>query len=96
MWPFLRMTMAVICASILSACSGTTQQQSISANGGLINNIANIFDPKLAAQQNYDRALADYQNCFAANPKNVDACEQQRQIMEADVKVLAATLDSGR
>jgi fructose-bisphosphate aldolase class 1 len=82
-------------ASVLSACSGTTQQQSASASDGL-KNIANIFDPRWAAQQNYNRALADYQNCYAANQTNVNACENQRQIMEADVKVLSAALGSGR
>lgn len=80
-------------ASILSGCSGTTQQ---AANDGLSKSIANIFDPRIAAQQNYDRALAEYQNCFAANPRNVDACDQQRQAMEAAVKVLAAALNTGR
>ena len=84
--------MSAACASILSACSGAPQQ---SANDGFKKNIASIFDPQLAAQQNYDHALAEYQNCFAANPKNRDACEQQSQAMEAAVKVLAATLNTG-
>jgi hypothetical protein len=60
------------------------------------NSIAGIFNPQLATQQNYYRALADYQNCFAANPKNPEACEEQRQIMEADVRLLSATQETGR
>ena len=84
--------MIAACASILTACSGATQQ---SASDGLKKNIASIFDPQLAAQKNYERALAEYQNCFAANPTNVDACDQQRQEMEAAVKVLSATINTG-
>jgi hypothetical protein len=92
--------MSAACASILSACSGAPQQSANDGfkknNDGFKKNIASIFDPQLAAQQNYDHALAEYQNCFAANPKNRDACEQQSQAMEAAVKVLAATLNTGR
>jgi hypothetical protein len=86
-------TIIAACASILSACSGPTQQ---SASDGFKKNIASIFDPQLAARQNYDRALAEYQNCYAANPANRDACDQQRQMMEAAVKLLSATQDTGR
>jgi hypothetical protein len=81
------------CASILAACSSASQQ---SASDGLKKNIADIFDPQWAAQHNYERALAEYQNCYAANPKNADACDHQRQEMEAAVKVLSATLNTGR
>jgi hypothetical protein len=88
---FLTVTMIVACTSILLACGGTAQQQSSSSDDGL-KNITSIFDPELAAQRNYDRALTDFQNCIAENPNNVDACDGQRQIMEADVKVLAAAL----
>jgi hypothetical protein len=77
-------TTIAACAGILAACSGATQQ------------IAGIFDPRLAAQQNYEHALAEYQNCYAANQKNADACDQKRQEMESAVKVLSAALNSGR
>jgi hypothetical protein len=87
-------TMMAACAGILSACSGTAQQHS--ASDGLERNIASIFDPQLAARRNYDRALAEYQNCYAANLTNVDACDQQRQEMEAAVKVYSQTLNTGR
>jgi hypothetical protein len=85
----LKVTRVVACAGVLAACSSAAPQQSASI-------IAGIFDSKLAAQQNYERALADYQNCYAANPKNADACEHQRQVMEADVKLLTAALGSSR
>src|SRR6516165_12760332 len=41
-----------------------------------------------AASEDYKRAVADYRNCLAANPKNAHACEGQRHIMDADAQVL--------
>jgi hypothetical protein len=76
----------IIVASALSACSGPGAQQSPSAS------IADAFDPKVAAQRNYDQSLADYQNCYAANASNPDACEKQRQMLEASTKLLAAAI----
>jgi hypothetical protein len=92
--PFLRQLTAApaaivaftVVASALSACTGPAAQQSPSAS------IADAFDPKVAAQRNYDQSLADYQNCYAANASNPDACEKQRQMLEASTKLLAATL----
>ena len=80
----------VVIASALSACSGSATQQSPSAS------LADVFDPKAAAQRNYDKSLADYQNCYAANPSNPEACEKQRQMLEASTKVLAGTINPGR
>ena len=65
--------------SALSACSGTLPQ----------------FSRTGAAQYNYDKALAEYQNCYAAN-KSVDACEKEVQMLDASTKVLATALASGR
>jgi hypothetical protein len=80
----------IVIASALSACSGSATQQSPSAS------LADVFDPKAAAQRSYDKSLADYQNCYAANPSNPDACEKQRQMLEASTKVLAGTINPGR
>jgi hypothetical protein len=44
-----------------------------------------------AANEDYKRAVADYRNCLAANPKNVNACEGQRHIMDADAQVLGGS-----
>jgi hypothetical protein len=76
----MRWEMAVIVAfaSTLSACSSTLSQ----------------FDPAVAAQHNYDIALADYQNCYAAK-RSVDACEQESQMLNASTKVLASFIASG-
>jgi hypothetical protein len=74
----IMMAVIIAFASGLSACSGALRQ----------------FDPKVAAQSNYEKALAEYQNCYAAN-KSVDACDQERQMMDAAAKVLATALASG-
>jgi hypothetical protein len=34
---------------------------------------------------------ADYRNCLAANPSNADACDGQRQVMQADQEALSAS-----
>ena len=38
------------------------------------------------ARREYDRSVADYQNCIAAN--QMSTCEAERRIMEANNKVL--------
>jgi hypothetical protein len=49
-----------------------------------------------AASEDYKRAVADYRNCLAANPKNVNACEGQRHIMDADAQVLGGASQGAR
>ena len=49
-----------------------------------------------AANEDYQRAVADYRNCLAANPKNVNACEGQRHIMDADAQVLGGSSQGSR
>ena len=49
-----------------------------------------------AASEDYKRAVADYRNCLAANPKNVNACEGQRHIMDADAQVLGGSPQGSR
>jgi hypothetical protein len=44
-----------------------------------------------AAGEDYKRAVAEYRNCLAANPKNVNACEGQRHIMDADAQILSGS-----
>jgi len=36
------------------------------------------------ARLNYDKSVANYRNCLAANPSNENACEAQRLTMESD------------
>ena len=35
----------------------------------------------LAAKQDYERSVADYRQCIAANPNNASACEDLRHTM---------------
>lgn len=49
-----------------------------------------------AASEDYKRAVADYRNCLAANAKNVNACEGQRHIMDADAQVLSGSSQGPR
>jgi hypothetical protein len=49
-----------------------------------------------AASEDYKRAVDDYRNCLAANPKNVNACEGQRHIMDADAQVLGGSSQGSR
>jgi hypothetical protein len=49
-----------------------------------------------AANEDYKRAVSDYRNCLAANPKNANACEGQRHIMDADAQVLGGAPQGSR
>jgi hypothetical protein len=49
------------------------------------------LSPTGAAQANYDKALAEYQSCYNTK-RSVDACEQERQMLDANTKVLATAL----
>ena len=48
----------------------------------------NALSPHYAARQRYERSVADYRNCLAANPANENACDGQRAAMETDQKSL--------
>ena len=42
------------------------------------------------ARRNYERSVADYENCLAAN--QMSACEAERRIMKANKRELSATI----
>jgi hypothetical protein len=42
------------------------------------------------ARKEYDRAVANYKACLDANPSNPNACDGQRNIMNADAQTLSA------
>jgi TonB family protein len=46
----------------------------------------------VSAQQNFDRSVAEYRQCIAANPNNANACEGLRHIMDANAQVLSGHL----
>jgi hypothetical protein len=69
-------------ASVLCACSGVERLNDI------------VLNPDTATQEKarrmYEQSVADYRECLAANPAN--ACDGQRQIMEADERALSAAV----
>ena len=42
------------------------------------------------ARREYERSVADYENCLAAN--QMSTCEAERRIMKANKRVLSATV----
>jgi hypothetical protein len=44
--------------------------------------------PSGIAREEYDRAVADYQNCLLDNTANLSACERQRAAMNAAANIL--------
>jgi hypothetical protein len=42
------------------------------------------------ARRDYERSVADYENCLAAN--QMSACEAERRIMKASKRALSATV----
>jgi hypothetical protein len=42
------------------------------------------------ARRDYERSVADYENCLAAN--QMSACEAERRIMKANKRALSATV----
>jgi hypothetical protein len=45
--------------------------------------------PGLAATEEYERAVADYNNCILDHTANLSACEKQRALMNADSKAVS-------
>jgi hypothetical protein len=52
----------------------------------------NVFDPQAAALERYDRSSATYRQCVLVNEAKPNACEWQRNLMEADHRQLHASL----
>jgi hypothetical protein len=75
----LTLTTAATAANLLSACAGTPDP-----------NRRSLLSSELAVRQQYDRAFARYQNCVAENSARATACEWQRNLMEADRRLLAS------
>ncbi len=49
--------------------------------------MARESSPNLAASDDYERAVANYNNCVLDHTANVGACDGQRAIMNAEGKV---------
>jgi len=76
---FLALTAAIAASNLLSACAETPDP-----------NLRPLVSPELAARQQYDRAVARYQSCVANNSAKATTCEWQRNLMEADGRLLAS------
>jgi hypothetical protein len=50
--------------------------------------------PVLAAKQDYERSVADYRQCIAANPNNASACEDLRHTMISRADIYIRTIRS--
>jgi hypothetical protein len=74
------MMAALTAAGVLFANGALAQKQPLSFKEKL--RAMGITNPKAAAQMNYDRAVARYRKCLAANPSNANRCEGERRIME--------------
>jgi hypothetical protein len=78
----LSVVTTLLFASVLCACSGIERLNDI------------VLNPDTATQEKarrqYEQSVADYRECLAANPAN--ACDGQRQVMEADERVLSAAV----
>jgi hypothetical protein len=61
--------------------------KSLAADG--LNRMVRESSPGLAASDEYDRAVANYNNCLLEHTANVSACEEQRAIMNADGRGLS-------
>lgn len=79
-------TAVMLLSTMLASC---TQQGADRFRAG-VNQYRRDTDPRFAARQDYDRAVADYQACLQSNPTNAASCDGQRQIMDADAQVLAS------
>jgi hypothetical protein len=56
--------------------------------------MARESSPGVVAGEDYERAVADYNNCVVEHTANLSACEKQRAIMNADEKALSRTSPS--
>ena len=95
----MRSFLAVMAIAVARGGCSANQQQTgsgppspniFTALGGFFGDIAARTSPTLAARRDYEKAVANYQARLAANPSNPNACEGQRNIMNADAQILSA------
>jgi len=52
----------------------------------IFSDIGAAMNPATAAERDFQRSVADYRNCLAAYPTNINACEGLRHIMDASAQ----------
>jgi hypothetical protein len=67
----------LIGAFLLAGCSAKKPAGSPQAS------IATLSSPSLTASEDYERAVADYNNCVLDHTSNLNACDKQRAIMNS-------------
>ena len=88
--------MLVIAAVLLGSCAAkqkAVSAQAVSAQEDqpLVTDgskMARESSPGLLASEDYERAVANYNDCILEHTANLSACEDQRAIMNADGRVL--------
>src|SRR5690349_1058110 len=73
-------------ATSTSAASAQENKNSAAISDNL-NTIAWENSPEFAASEDYERAVADYNNCVLEHTANLGACEKQKAIMNGLGKV---------
>jgi hypothetical protein len=73
-----------------SISSAVAQQQSPSSDDAMKGIVARMR-PQVVARQKYTQSAAEYQNCLAANPTNVSACEGLRHVMDVNAMLAGQT-----
>ena len=80
----------LISAILLGSCA--VKQKADSAQAASTQDDKAAGEPPIGpngiAREEYDRAVADYQNCLLANTANLSACEKQRGAMNAAATIL--------
>jgi hypothetical protein len=79
---------ALMCASMLCACS----REKLDHAAGILNPDVAILNAQQAARRDYDKSIADYRNCLATDPPTAMVCDGQRRVMEANERVLSASM----
>jgi hypothetical protein len=83
-------------AALLSACqtdnSETASKNSLRQAAGILSPNQAILNAQEDARRDYDKSVTEYRTCLAANQSNARACEGQKNIMDANERVLSATM----
>lgn len=75
------MRMAAVTASISVVWPAAAQN--------VFSDIGAAMNPAIAAGKKFQRSIADYRNCLAANPTNISAAEGLRHLMDASAQAAA-------
>lgn len=78
-------------AGLLSGCAGGADSLQERMSPGWAE-IGAARRAERTARENYDQSVANYRACLAANPSSAKACDGQLHIMDANERVLSASM----